>query len=107
MSDQLKLDLLTKYMALIDFLQECNQRIEPADLPNYAVTMTNAKLETQRVNMLLDLLSADQPINFPNNEQVTELQRSVGKLQQVVRRNAAINDLMAAATKAIDSWPVA
>ena len=106
MANQLKLDLLNKYMAIVDFLQECNQRLSPADLPNFAMIMANAELEMRRVELLLDLLRANQPISFPSDEQIERLQATVGRLQQVVNHNAAINDLMEAATAAISSWPV-
>ncbi len=54
----------------------------------------------------LDLVVSLPPIPFPSDEQVQDLAPAVGTLRQAVTRSDDIDDLIAAATAAIKTWPV-
>ena len=105
MNDEAKKALWAKLGALYEFLQDLNLRVKPADRPDFEGTIRNAELEITRIQSLLDAALGGY-VPFPSEEQLRELQRATGELQQAVEDGADMVDLIAAANQAVATWPI-
>ena len=100
-------DLLwTKHEALYDFLQALNELLKPDQRSDHEGVIRNAELEIQRIEAIIDLLDARDPVLYPTEEQVSMLKDAVGRLQRAVDDAAGVERLIKAATAAIGTWPV-
>jgi hypothetical protein len=105
-ANELWSQLWVKQQALYDYLQRLNDEVLPDDKPNYAGTIGNANYEIERIEAILVALGGNQPIPFPSDDQVDALRASVGRLQQAIVGSANVNELLAAATAVIATWPL-
>ncbi len=102
------LDLLyDKYQTLLDFLQELNHRLEPADRPDHEGILLNTELEIERTKSAYDLIKEDAQIPFPGDDEVQALASATGELQKIVDNNKRLDVLIAAGVAVVKTWPTA
>ena len=104
--NEILLALWGKFQVLYDFVQEMNERLRPAERPDFEGIILNAKLEIERVRQAYDMIKHDDPIPFPSEDQVRAFAEATGRLQQVVGINAAYEKLASAAIGLTKTWPL-
>lgn len=98
--------LWSKHEILYDALQELNERLDPADRPDFEGQMINAELEIARIEAVYDMIDNDRPIPFPTDQQVEALAAATGALEAIVAKNKALTKVIEAVTALVKTWPV-
>ena len=104
--DEILDELWRKHEALYDALQELNERLDPADRPDYEGRIMNAELEIARIEAVYDMIDNDKQIAFPSDQQVAALAAATGSLEVIVGKNRALTTVIEAATTLVKTWPV-
>ena len=104
--DEILDELWRKHETLYDALQELNERLDPADRPDFEPQILNAELEIARIEAVYDMIDNDKQIAFPTQEQVDKLAAATGALEAVVRKNQKLTKVIEAATAVVKTWPV-
>jgi len=104
--DEILDELWRKHEVLYDALQELNERLDPADRPDFEPRMLNAELEIARIEAVYDMIDNDKQIAFPTQEQVDKLAEASGALEVVVGQNKKLTKPIEVATVVVKTWPV-
>ena len=104
--DEILDELWRKHEVLYDALQELNERLGPADRPDYEGRIMNAELEIARIEAVYDMIDNDRQIAFPTQAQVEALAEASGALEKIVNETEKLDALIKAVTAAVKTWPV-
>lgn len=98
--------LWAKHGALYEYLQALNSQLLPADRSDYEGDISNAQLEMQRIEAIMNLAANNAPVPLPSDAEIKALQKATGKLEQAVKGGAQVVDLIEAADEVIATWPI-
>ncbi|MGH6613736.1 hypothetical protein [Sphingomonas sp.] len=104
--DEILDELWRKHEILYDALQELNDRLDPADRPDFEGRMMNAELEIARIEAVYDMIDNDKQIAFPTDQQIDALAAATGALEVVVGKSKALVKVIETATALVKTWPV-
>ncbi len=104
--DEVLDELWRKHETLYDALQELNERLDPADRPDFEGRILNAELEISRIEAVYDMVDNDRQIAFPTQKQIDALAEASGELEKIINQNKALKKVIEAVTAAVKTWPL-